>query len=163
MTIHESGNLIIQDVTKNDIGSYVCIAHNIAGEKQSRLARLDVKGNERTQFADSKFELDPASFFLDTKRCAVPVSCRNSLFSDKPRFTKEPQDVLVEENENVRFECAARGDPPPTIIWRREDGAIPQGRSSILEDRSLRIERVKVRSARLVARITVSVLGRSRT
>ena len=63
---------------------------------------------------------------------------------DKPRFTRSPQDVLVEENENVEFQCQARGDPPPTIIWRREDGQIPQGRSSILEDRSLRIERVKV-------------------
>ncbi len=49
--------------------------------------------------------------------------------SDKPRFTKAPQDVLVEENEHVEFQCQARGDPAPTIIWRREDGAIPQGRS----------------------------------
>ncbi len=57
--------------------------------------------------------------------------------------------MLVEENEDVTFECQARGDPPPTIIWRREDGQIPHGRSSILGDRSLRIERVKVRQQSL--------------
>ncbi len=44
----------------------------------------------------------------------------------------------------MQFSCSAAGDPSPTIIWKREEGQISQGRSHILEDRSLKIERVKV-------------------
>ncbi len=44
ITIHESGNLILQDARKDDSGSYVCQAFNKAGEKDSSPANLLVKG-----------------------------------------------------------------------------------------------------------------------
>lgn len=106
VTIHESGNLVIQSARQEDSGMFVCIAHNIAGEKESNAARLTVM--------------------------------------EKPTFVKSPQDILVEESENIEFHCKASGDPEPTIIWKREEGQIPMGRSHILEDRSLKIERVRV-------------------
>ena len=28
----------------------------------------------------------------------------------------------------MEFQCQASGDPAPTIIWKREEGQIPQGR-----------------------------------
>ncbi|XP_066902921.1 lachesin isoform X2 [Halyomorpha halys] len=31
-------------------------------------------------------------------------------------------DMVVRENSNVAFKCAARGSPPPAITWRREGG-----------------------------------------
>ena len=49
-------------------------------------------------------------------------------FSEKPKFVRSPQDILVEENEDVEFSCQATGDPSPTIIWKREEEPIPQGR-----------------------------------
>lgn len=39
-----------------------------------------------------------------------------------------PQDVTVDENNDVVFICQAKGDPEPTIIWKKEEGQIPQGR-----------------------------------
>ncbi len=66
------------------------------------------------------------------------------IITEKPKFTKSPQDVLVEENEDVEFRCEATGDPSPTIIWKREEGQIPAGRAQFLQDNSLKIERVKV-------------------
>ncbi|XP_018320760.1 lachesin isoform X2 [Agrilus planipennis] len=32
-------------------------------------------------------------------------------------------DITVQEGENVTLSCKAAGNPPPRIIWRREDGA----------------------------------------
>jgi len=106
ISVNNEGSLVIVDSRREDSGVYTCVAYNIAGEKESRPARLLVK--------------------------------------DKPKFDHSPQDVLVEEGVDVEFNCEANGDPMPTIIWRREEGSIPQGRSSIGADRSLRISRVKV-------------------
>ena len=53
-------------------------------------------------------------------------------FSEKPTFVKLPQELEVEENESVQFQCKANGDPTPTIVWKKEEGQIPQGRYDIL-------------------------------
>ncbi|XP_064651159.1 roundabout homolog 2-like isoform X2 [Lineus longissimus] len=63
---------------------------------------------------------------------------------EKPKFIKQPDDILVTENEDVQFECKASGDPAPVIVWRKDDGQIPVNRNRILEDKSLKISRVKV-------------------
>ena len=44
LQIQENGNLVIQDARKDDSGTYICVAQNIAGEKESSPARLAVKG-----------------------------------------------------------------------------------------------------------------------
>ena len=44
MTIQEIGSLMIQNARKDDSGIYVCIARNVAGEKESSPARLLVRG-----------------------------------------------------------------------------------------------------------------------
>jgi len=43
-TITETGSLRIRDVRREDSGTYVCIAYNIGGEKDSNPARLVVRG-----------------------------------------------------------------------------------------------------------------------
>ena len=47
---------------------------------------------------------------------------------EKPKVMKAPQDVLIEQDEDVLFECRVSGDPAPVIRWRKEDGQLPQGR-----------------------------------
>lgn len=42
-----SGKLIIEPAQKSHSGSYVCVARNIMGERQSRAARLSVLGETR--------------------------------------------------------------------------------------------------------------------
>jgi len=44
LKIQEPGNLLIQDARKHDSGTYVCVAQNKAGEKESIPARLFVRG-----------------------------------------------------------------------------------------------------------------------
>ena len=36
VTINESGNLVIQSARQEDSGMFVCIAHNIAGERERK-------------------------------------------------------------------------------------------------------------------------------
>ncbi|XP_050293161.1 roundabout homolog 2 [Anthonomus grandis grandis] len=61
----------------------------------------------------------------------------------KPFFNKEPQDIESLAGERVTFKCQADGDPTPNVIWRRDDGKMPLGRVSVLEDKSLQIENVQ--------------------
>ncbi|XP_075224149.1 roundabout homolog 2-like isoform X2 [Lycorma delicatula] len=60
----------------------------------------------------------------------------------KPYFINEPSDVTVVTGQNVEFHCKVEGDPPPKILWRRDDGKMPIGRAHILDDKSLRIDNV---------------------
>ena len=74
----------------------------------------------------------------------ITSSCLNLHVSEKPKFLRLPQDVQEDANQDIKFECEAKGDPAPTIIWKREDGQIPSLRSHIGKDRSLRIDNIKV-------------------
>jgi len=57
--------------------------------------------------------------------------------AEKPRIVEGPKDKLVQENSDVFFHCQASGEPEPTIIWKKVDGQIPQGRSVIeISDRT---------------------------
>ena len=42
--VEESGILRIQDTRREDTGVYVCVAYNVAGEKESIPCQLTVKG-----------------------------------------------------------------------------------------------------------------------
>lgn len=39
-----------------------------------------------------------------------------------PRFTKTPMNVTVKTGETVTLNCAATGDPPPEISWKKDGG-----------------------------------------
>ncbi|XP_060534576.1 roundabout homolog 2-like [Cylas formicarius] len=61
----------------------------------------------------------------------------------KPFFNKEPKDFEALAAQRVIFECSVDGDPMPNVIWRRDDGKMPLGRVSILDDKSLQIDNVQ--------------------
>ncbi|XP_062870840.1 roundabout homolog 1-like [Trichomycterus rosablanca] len=61
---------------------------------------------------------------------------------ERPSFTRRPTSVVVLADESVEFRCEARGDPFPTVRWRKEDGDLPKGRYEILEDHTLSLRRV---------------------
>ncbi|OWA51630.1 Roundabout-like protein 2 [Hypsibius exemplaris] len=63
----------------------------------------------------------------------------------KPSFISPPQDITAIAEDNVVFECKVKGDPEPTVTWRKKDGGrwpLKDNRVSLQDDRSLRIERV---------------------
>uniref|UniRef100_A0A8C7JDV2 Roundabout guidance receptor 1 n=1 Tax=Oncorhynchus kisutch TaxID=8019 RepID=A0A8C7JDV2_ONCKI len=61
---------------------------------------------------------------------------------ERPGFVKRPSSVMVLADESVEFHCEARGDPVPTVRWRKEDADLPKGRYEILEDHTLSVRGV---------------------
>ncbi|XP_055704314.1 roundabout homolog 2-like [Phlebotomus papatasi] len=64
----------------------------------------------------------------------------------KPFLIRGPTSQVVVEGSAVTFQCRVGGDPMPDVLWRRSasGGNMPLDRVHILEDRSLRLERVTV-------------------
>jgi len=49
IAVEDSGTLRIRDTSADDIGVYVCVAYNVAGERESIPCQLTVKGISRAQ------------------------------------------------------------------------------------------------------------------
>ncbi|XP_052863917.1 roundabout homolog 2-like [Anopheles cruzii] len=64
----------------------------------------------------------------------------------KPFLIRGPQNHTVVAGSSVVFQCRVGGDPLPDVLWRRSasGGNMPLERVRVLEDRSLRIEDVKI-------------------
>ncbi|VEN62788.1 unnamed protein product, partial [Callosobruchus maculatus] len=62
----------------------------------------------------------------------------------KPFMIRPPSDITALVDSTVEFSCAVGGDPVPDVLWRRAapGGTMPLGRVRVLEDRTLRLERV---------------------
>ncbi|KAJ8402304.1 hypothetical protein AAFF_G00371690, partial [Aldrovandia affinis] len=56
---------------------------------------------------------------------------------ERPGFLKRPGSQVALVDESAEFRCEARGDPHPTVHWRKEDGDLPNGRYEIREDHTL--------------------------
>lgn len=63
----------------------------------------------------------------------------SAVFPERPSFTRRPISVVVLADESVEFRCEARGDPFPTVRWRKEDGELPKGRYGIIPLGSLNL------------------------
>uniref|UniRef100_A0A672FC16 Roundabout, axon guidance receptor, homolog 1 (Drosophila) n=1 Tax=Salarias fasciatus TaxID=181472 RepID=A0A672FC16_SALFA len=61
---------------------------------------------------------------------------------ERPSFVRRPSTHVVLVDQSVEFRCEARGDPVPTVRWRKDDGELPKGRYEIREDHTLKIRRL---------------------
>ncbi|XP_068172990.1 roundabout homolog 1 isoform X2 [Antennarius striatus] len=61
---------------------------------------------------------------------------------ERPSFVYRPGSQVVLVDQSVEFRCEARGDPVPTVRWRKDDGDLPKGRYEIREDHTLKIRRL---------------------
>ena len=68
---------------------------------------------------------------ITIKHYFLSLKWLNFSFAVKPYFLQEPDDVTALNGEDIILECEVGGDPNPTILWHREDGTLPQGRTRI--------------------------------
>ncbi|XP_075675616.1 protein sax-3-like isoform X4 [Dermatophagoides pteronyssinus] len=122
-------NLQINNVQPEDNGSYQCLAQNMAGQRESLPAQLNVRGLFFLQVFASI-----CNFFL--------LRYLFKLFLVKPHFIIKPEDITALANEIAEIHCKVGGDPIPNVSWRREGGQISSQRASINENNSLRIVNV---------------------
>ncbi|XP_051933629.1 roundabout homolog 1-like isoform X2 [Hippocampus zosterae] len=61
---------------------------------------------------------------------------------ERPGFVRRPGSQVVLVDQSVEFRCEARGDPVPTVRWRKDDGELPKARYEIREDHTLKIRRL---------------------
>ena len=54
--------------------------------------------------------------------------CAGFVFTERPSFVRRPGSQVVLVDQSVEFRCEARGDPVPTVRWRKDDGDLPKGR-----------------------------------
>lgn len=79
------------------------------------------------------------------------VCISHSVISDPPEIVKRPSNQGVRVGGVASFFCAARGDPQPSIVWRRNGKKVPgtQSRYSVTEHNGLSILRIEpVRAGR---------------
>ncbi|KAK2815394.1 hypothetical protein Q5P01_025861 [Channa striata] len=60
----------------------------------------------------------------------------------EPLLVLKPENVSVRMGESVQFYCQAEGDPPPAVVWGREQGPLPNGRYLVNPDQTLQIHYV---------------------
>ncbi|XP_041865190.1 roundabout homolog 4 isoform X2 [Melanotaenia boesemani] len=65
----------------------------------------------------------------------------------KPMLVLKPENVSVRTGESAHFYCQAKGDPPPAVVWSREQGSLPNGRYLINPDQTLQIHYVTAEDA----------------
>ena len=62
-----------------------------------------------------------------------------------PQFmTRPPSQLQVSTVQNITVRCQAIGDPQPRVIWMKENGELPIGRSKVSVDGTLNIWNPKV-------------------
>ncbi|XP_019123425.2 roundabout homolog 1 isoform X1 [Larimichthys crocea] len=65
----------------------------------------------------------------------------------KPVLVLKPENVSVRTGESAQFYCQAKGDPPPAVVWSREQGPLPNGRYLVNPDQTLQIHYVTAQDA----------------
>ncbi|XP_042204885.1 roundabout homolog 2-like [Homarus americanus] len=81
----------------------------------------------------------------------------------KPSFLRGPKDTVTLTERKVEFECQVSGDPAPQVSWRRVRGNLPDDRTEILDDHTLRIARVTPGDEDTYVCEAVNVVGTART
>ncbi|XP_076017295.1 roundabout homolog 4 [Genypterus blacodes] len=65
----------------------------------------------------------------------------------KPVLVLKPENASVRSGESAHFYCQAKGDPPPAVVWSREQGPLPNGRYLVNPDQTLQIHYVIAQDA----------------
>uniref|UniRef100_A0A665VTB7 Hemicentin-1 n=1 Tax=Echeneis naucrates TaxID=173247 RepID=A0A665VTB7_ECHNA len=128
MTGHSE--LVIERVSKEDAGTYTCVAENSVGTIKS-LGFVYVKG--KTLHDISKSGISTCTECDRFTLCTI-------LHSGAPTITLEPVETVVDAGTTVVLNCQAEGEPRPMIEWSRQGRPLLGiNRFSTLSNGTLRI------------------------
>ncbi|XP_069748530.1 roundabout homolog 1 [Narcine bancroftii] len=82
---------------------------------------------------------------------------------ERPSFVKKPNSQVLLVDETVEFKCEARGDPMPSVHWRKEDGVLPKFRSEILGGNTLVIQHVTAADVGTYSCVAENMVGKAET
>ncbi|VDD82880.1 unnamed protein product [Mesocestoides corti] len=111
-----------------------------------------VQSSKRITFVDGNLHIadvqrrDAGTYQCEVRNRAGRRESQSAVLTvhQKPRFEITPSNQQVKVGEDVEFVCRVNGDPKPSILWRRENGHhIPEDRSVLRDDKSLRIFQVR--------------------
>ncbi|CAH1788483.1 unnamed protein product [Owenia fusiformis] len=142
-----SGILQIHEVRTSDTGNYRCKAINVAGQRTSQSAALEVTAS---------------------KQAVLPVAFGDT--SPVNQILNGPQNTSVSVGGTAILECLVEGDPSPLVTWERQDGSsLPDSavrlRSNLkilnvgLEDGGVYICKVSTSGEPITAKATLTPLA----
>lgn len=70
------------------------------------------------------FTLFGYSFFSNKATLLVNGDHEKAALVSPPTFAAKPRSAVVVEGQNVSLDCAANGNPRPTITWLKDGYAI---------------------------------------
>ncbi|KAG1650914.1 Neogenin [Nymphon striatum] len=126
MLVLPSGSLEIYPVEESDAGSYKCNASNVDRFKLSYSGKLTINHN----YVESKIaELYAVNSLWLTGKLMVLMSLVFFLLAEAreisaPHFIAQPKKTVIAEGETVTLECAANGNPKPSITWLKDGTTI---------------------------------------
>lgn len=59
---------------------------------------------------------------LDVKIWGFLLNNFDFFFTEYPEFIKTPNNVTVKVGTTARFDCSAKGEPKPKIVWNKNGG-----------------------------------------
>ncbi|GCC38249.1 hypothetical protein chiPu_0016762 [Chiloscyllium punctatum] len=83
--------------------------------------------------------------------------------AERPSFVKKPSSQVQLVDETVEFKCEARGDPTPTVHWRKEDGLLPKSRSEVQRGNTLVIRHVTAADVGTYTCVAENMVGKTET
>ena len=108
----EDHSLMIEHVSLEDEGIYICDAENVVGKISAR-ASLTVHCKFKY-----RIRLLLLLFFYHL------IKEENFIFKAPPTFIRKPQNQKVGLNGIATFECVAKGNPPPSVFWTKEGSQV---------------------------------------
>lgn len=80
-------------------------------------------------FTEFRHQADKTLSWGYSVLCNLRFNCCFCRFqTERPSFVRRPSSQVVLVDQSVEFRCEARGDPVPTVRWRKDDGDLPKGR-----------------------------------
>ncbi|XP_068081370.1 roundabout homolog 2 [Anabrus simplex] len=109
---------------------------------------------------------DEGMYICDAENIVGSISARVSLtVHSPPKIILQPQDQKVGLNGIANFECAAKGNPPPSVFWTKEGSQIlmfpgnAYGHYHVTPEGTLKIQGVQREDSRFLICSALNVAG----